>query len=41
MKRSALLLLSLLAPLAMSHAADTPRPSATPNIVIILADDKY
>jgi len=29
----------LLAPLAVSHAADTPKPVAKPNIIYILADD--
>ena len=30
----------LLAPLAVLHAADT-KPPAKPNIIVILADDKY
>lgn len=30
-----------LAPLALLPAADTPSPQAKPNIIFIMADDKY
>ncbi len=31
----------LLAPLAALDAADAPKEAAKPNIIVILADDKY